>query len=372
MSKILLVGDIHLGLGYPNRLDHFFEVTSEYFEKFLFPYVKDNLSEDDIIVLLGDLFDNRDVVPINILNYALYVLETLSKTCPVHVIIGNHDLYTRSTSEINSVKPFMYMPNIFVYNKTTKIEFNGKKICMMPFIENKELQVNELKKNSGCDYLFCHSDLNGAKMHLTSVAHRNKHKIDVEEFGGYKNVYSGHIHLVQRNKNFTFIGSIHEMDRNDTGNQKGIFLLDTFGNTELFIPNNISPKFKKIYINSEEDIQKLDEMSVDWVDLFISNSLLINNRKLRRKLESILRENKFESVDYIDDIVSEKKDVEEEIINESQNSVGETISINLDYAEYIKNFIKLQKYEMKVEDGILGEFEGIIDIYNESNKKNLN
>ena len=57
MSKILLIGDTHLGLGYPNKLDHYFKVSQEYFEKFLFP-ILDKLTKDDIIVHLGDLFDN--------------------------------------------------------------------------------------------------------------------------------------------------------------------------------------------------------------------------------------------------------------------------------------------------------------------------
>ena len=134
---------------------------------------------------------------------------------------------------------------------------------MMPWIEDKKEQVEILKQHSGCDYLFCHSDLNGAKLHLTSVSHRNSDKINVEEFSGYKHVYSGHIHLVQKNKNFTFVGSIHEMDRNDIDNQKGIFLLDTQKDTELFIPNTISPKFKKIYVTKEEDIDKVENLSND-------------------------------------------------------------------------------------------------------------
>jgi hypothetical protein len=43
--------------------------------------------------------------------------------------------------------------------------------------------------------------------------------------------------------------------------------------------------------------------SKDYIDISISNSLLISNRKLRRKLEVILEKSGFSSVDYIDDIV---------------------------------------------------------------------
>jgi DNA repair exonuclease SbcCD nuclease subunit len=363
MSKILLIGDTHLGLGYPNKLEHFFKVTTEYFDQFLFP-ILNKLTKDDIIVHLGDLFDNRNIVPINILNYAQTILERMSKICPVHIIIGNHDVYNRSDNDVNSLKPYSYIPNIFVYETTTKINFNGKQILLMPWVESKKEQVELLKHNSGCDYLFCHSDLNGAKMHLTSVAHRNSNKIGVEEFDGYKHVYSGHYHLVQKNKNFTFVGSIHEMDRNDIDNQKGIFVLDTNKDSELFIPNNISPRFKKIYVNKEEDIDLLTEgITKDWIDLFISNSLLVSNRKLRRKLESILQNGSFTSVEYIDDISSEEDSKKEDgILNES-------LTISLDYNEYIKNYITSQTYETKVKNGILSEFDSIIEIYKESKKK---
>jgi DNA repair exonuclease SbcCD nuclease subunit len=363
MSKILLIGDTHLGLGYPNKLEHFFKVTTEYFDKFLFP-ILNKLTKDDIIVHLGDLFDNRNIVPINILNYAQTILERMAKICPVHIIIGNHDIYNKSDNDVNSLKPYSYIPNVFVYETTTKINFNGKDILLMPWVESKQEQVNLLKQYSGCDYLFCHSDLNGAKMHLTSVAHRNSNKIDVEEFDGYKHVYSGHIHLVQKSKNFTFVGSIHEMDRNDIDNQKGIFVLDTNKDAELFIPNNISPRFKKIYVNKEEDIELLTEgITKDWIDLFISNSLLVSNRKLRRKLESILQNGSFASVEYIDDIASEEVDKTED------GMLNESLTISLDYNEYIKNYISTQTYETKVKNGILSEFDSIIEIYKESKKK---
>ena len=363
MSKILLIGDTHLGLGYPNKLEHYFKVSQEYFEKFLFPLVN-KLTKDDIIVHLGDLFDNRNIVPINILNYAQSILERMSKICPVHVIIGNHDIYNKSDNEVNALKAYNYMPNVHVYETTTKINFNGKDILLMPWVESRTEQVELLKQYSGCDYLFCHSDLNGAKMHLTSVGHRNSDKIDVEDFTGFKHVYSGHIHLVQKNKNFTFVGSIHEMDRNDIDNQKGIFILDTNKDAELFVPNNISPKFKKIYVNKEEDIELLSEgITKDWIDLFVSNSLLVNNRKLRRKMEAILQNGSFASVEYIDDIASDEEVKEDEAINES-------LSINLDYSEYIKNYILSNDYGTdKVKSGILAEFDAVIEIYKESKKK---
>lgn len=374
MSKILIIGDSHLGLGYPNSVDKWFKVSKQYFEEFLLPLVKKELTEDDIIIHCGDLFDNRSVVPINILNYAQDLLEKLSKICSVHILIGNHDLYTKASNDINTVKLYKYIPNITVYEEPTRIDFCGKSILMLPWVEKKQDQIEQLKKFTGCDYLFCHSDLNGAKMHLTSVAHKNNDKIDVEEFSGYKNVYSGHIHILQVTKNFTFVGNNFEMDRNDINNQKGIFILDAITGEEKFIPNDISPKFKKVYIRTQQDIESLESISTnDYIDLFISNSLLISNRKLRRKLEMMLEKGNFASVDYIDDIVNEdtkKKSVLDEFSNEELDS-GVIPSIQLDYTDLIREYINNQKYESeKIKVGIIQEFNEVARIYEEGFREN--
>jgi DNA repair exonuclease SbcCD nuclease subunit len=372
MSKILLIGDCHLGMSYPNNYLKWMDVSKNYFEGFLIPLIEKKLDENDIIIQLGDLFDNRSLIPIDVLNYAKDILLRISKICPIHILVGNHDMFHKSSGEINSINLFDFIHNIYVYNKPSKIDWNGKSILMMPYIEKKKEQIEILKKYSGTDYLFCHSDLNGAKMHLTSVAHKNNDKIDVEEFSGYKNVYSGHLHIVQSTKNFTFVGNIFEMDRNDLGNQKGIYILDTITGSHEFIENKISPRFKKVWVRTEEDILSLDSVSTkDYIDLYISNSLLINNRKLRRKLEMMLESGNFASVEYLDDIVekkSEEKSVIDELTTEELES-GVVPSLQLEYTEIIKDYITNQKYNSeKIKFGVISEFEQITQIYNQNYK----
>jgi hypothetical protein len=244
---------------------------------------------------------------------------------------------------------------------------------MMPFIEKRLEQINLINEFKDCDYLFCHSDLNGCKMHLTSVAHKNSDKIDIEDFKYFKKVKSGHIHLVQSNKHFSFVGSPFQMDRNDYGDQKGIFIIDTDDDSEEFIPNLVSPVFKKVRIVNEEDIELLEDLkgSKDYIDISISNNLLISNRKLRRKLEIILEGGGFASIEYIDDITKKLEDGEEvEIIDESFDEDSIDISIQLDYEDYIKEYILKQKYDNnKFKDGILSEYDEIIGIYKENFNK---
>lgn len=375
MSKIFLVGDTHIGLGYPNSVDKWYKIHQQYFSDFLIPLLKKEVSEGDIIVHLGDLFDNRNVIPINLLNYGMDIVEEISKIAPFHIIIGNHDLYSKSASEINSVRPFKYIPNVRIYDKTSILEYNGLKILMMPYIEKKLDQIKAINDNKNCDYLFCHSDLNGCKMHLTSVAHKNNDKIDIDDFKSFRKVRSGHIHLVQSNSNFTFVGSIFQMDRNDTGDQKGIFVIDTDNDEEVFYPNKISPIFRKFKVVTEEDIDKLDELkdTKDYIDISISNNLLINNRKLRRKLEMMLEKGNFSSVEYIDDIVQKGEDGED-VISEAVEIDEESldISIKLEYESYIKEYILKQKYENDdFKSGVLNEYDEIIKIYGENYKSKV-
>ncbi len=367
MSKIFLIGDTHIGLGYPNSVDKWHKVHKQYFSEFLIPLLKREVTEHDIIVHLGDLFDNRNVIPINLLNYGMDVVEEISQIAPLHIIVGNHDRWSKSASEINSVRPFRYIPNVKIYDKTDILEFNGLKILMMPYVENRLEQIKIINENRNCDYLFCHSDLNGCKMHLTSVAHKNSDKIDIEDFKPFKKVRSGHIHLVQSKNNFTFVGSIFQMDRNDLGDQKGIFVIDTIDGSEQFFPNSVSPVFKKVTVKDETDIENLDTIknTKDYIDLTISNNLLINNRKLRRKLETLLETGNFASVEYLDDIVKTDKDKKEKELTEEELKV----SIQLEYEEFIKSYIEGQKYDnVNFKQGVLSEFTEIIKIYNDNYK----
>lgn len=372
MSKIYIIGDSHIGLGFPNKTEKWFKVHKQYFNDFLIPFLEKNVTPEDIVIHLGDLFDNRNVVPINMLNYGMQIIEKISKLAPLHIIVGNHDMYNKSDGEINSIKPFSYIPNVYLYDKTTKIEWNGKSLVMMPYVEKRKKQINELQKFPGSDYLFCHSDLNGAKMHLTSVAHRNFDKIESKDFQGYGRVFTGHIHLTQTIDNITFVGSIFQMDRNDYGDQKGIYVVDSITGEEEFIKNTVSPIFKKVSVMDEDDVDNLEQYigSQDYIDITISNNLLLNNRRLRRKLEEILEKGSFSSMKYIDDIKSEEEEVKltSEQIDES---VSVDISMDLDHDAFIEQYIDAQNYENPdFKKGVTESYKEIIKIYKDEYASN--
>jgi DNA repair exonuclease SbcCD nuclease subunit len=361
-----MITDTHFGI-YLNNLDKWQNMMESTFYNFVIPFLKENSKPGDILIHLGDLFDNRTNIPIITLNKVEKILLEISKILPIHIMVGNHDLWNKGSNDVNSVRLFSYLSdNIFVYEKTTTLQVFDKKLVLMPWIEKRIDMIKEIDRNSG-DYLFCHSDLNGCQMHLNSVAHRNPDKIDVTEFKKFKRVFSGHVHIRQVNSNFEFIGSLWQMDRNDMGDQKGITILDLVSGKISFHPNTHSPVFKKFTVKDESDIEDLDSLkdTKDYIDLTISNNLLVSNRKLRRKLETLLEVGNFASVEYLDDIVKTEKEKEQEQMTEEELQV----SIQLDYEEVIRNYISGLKYDNdKFKSGMIREFEEIIRVYNESYK----
>ena len=364
--RVFMITDTHFGI-YLNNLDKWSNMMESTFYNFVIPFLKENSKPGDILIHLGDLFDNRTSIPIIIMNKVERILKEISEILPIHIMVGNHDLYNKGSNDVNSVRLFSYLSdNIFVYEKTSVLEIFDKRLVLMPWVEKRLDMIKQLQSNSG-DYLFCHSDLNGCRMHLNSVAHRNADKIDVDEFNRFKRVFSGHIHIRQVKSNFEFIGSLWQMDRNDMGDQKGITVLDLVSGKIHFEPNTYSPVFKKFQVVNEDDIDLIDSLknTKDYVDLSISNNLLINNRKLRRKLETILEVGNFASVEYLDDIVKTEKEKKEKELTEEELQ----ISIQLEYEEFIKGYIQNQNYDNdSFKEGILGEFGEVIRIYNENYK----
>ena len=119
---------------------------------------------------------------------------------------------------------------------------------------------------------------------------------------------------------------------------------------------------------SESDIDDLDSLknTKDYIDLTISNNLLVSNRKLRRKLETLLEVGNFASVEYLDDIVKSEEEKEK---SPPMTEEELQVSIQLDYEEFIRKYILDLKYDNdKFKGGMMKEFDEIIRVFNESYK----
>jgi hypothetical protein len=109
--KIHMISDTHFGI-YQNNLDKWLNMMEDTFYKFVIPYLKENVKKV-YTYTPWDLFDNRTSLPI-ILNKS--ILKDISDIVPIHIMVGNHDLYNKGSNDINSVRLFGYInKNITVY-----------------------------------------------------------------------------------------------------------------------------------------------------------------------------------------------------------------------------------------------------------------
>jgi len=354
--KAFLISDIHFGVHELN-LDKWLDIQLDYFYNFFIPILEKKYKKDDKLFILGDLFDNRTYLNIKVMVKVLELFETFEKmNIDIHIITGNHDLWGEHDYRYNSLNILKKFNNVQIYTDPTILNINSVKILLLPWITDIKKEHIELKKYAGkVNYLFTHSDLRGAKTNLKVTL---KHGPTIADFVGFPKVYAGHIHLYQKIDNFTFLGSPYHLDRNDKGNKKGLTIVDIENGEEEWIPNNLSPEFKTIKIETESDIKHLDNLNMindnenNFIDLYIKNSLIINKPDMRKKIEHISKKQRI-TINQIDDIV-----IKDSVENIDLNDIGVEISIE----DMIRQYVKNQQYKDNIKDDIENLLDYVINI----------
>ena len=124
--KIAIIADLHFGV---KKSDLVFQESQLRFFKCQFvPELKEK--GIDTIVVCGDVFDTRQTVNVQTENVVINLFKDTFKDFKVHVIVGNHDMFHTTTTEVNSLKCLDLLPNVTVYETPTEIEFGGKSTLM--------------------------------------------------------------------------------------------------------------------------------------------------------------------------------------------------------------------------------------------------
>ncbi|MEG1008405.1 MAG: metallophosphoesterase, partial [Clostridia bacterium] len=268
-NNIWLISDIHFGVR-SNSLEWIQNIVN-YFNNFFIPLIKNNKKDNDICCILGDIFDNRQNIDIDVFNKASDVIEDISKILPVHMICGNHDLYKKNDTDVNSLRGFKNIQNVNVYEVPTILNNGDNCILMLPWLGESfdESKLNNYK----IDYIFAHSDIQGFKYDNGKDITKGLSLKDIN----LKRVYSGHIHKRQENNNWVYLGSPYHTKRSDIDNVKGIYCLHTSDNTHTFYKNDYSPIFQKIHINNLLELtlsQVIGALNNNYTDIIISQDYI--------------------------------------------------------------------------------------------------
>lgn len=268
-THILMISDIHFG-AHVNS-EEWQDNMKNYFYGFFIPKVKElkaSLKDNERIVLvnLGDTFNDRKAIDINVYNLAIDIFEDIAKEIETFIINGNHDLAKKTNEGNTSLRAIQYINNVHLITDPTllNINYDGAKhvkAIAVPFLGDHLLETKYLMECDKAKYAFMHTELTKMKLDNGMLITDG---VNVDTFNGV--VYSGHIHKRQESKKSIYIGSPYHISKADIGNQKGLYLLDLRTNKHEFIENDYSPVYHSLLM------EKYVEMSIEERQKFLNNN----------------------------------------------------------------------------------------------------
>jgi hypothetical protein len=69
-KRIWIMGDVHFGVRAASM--EWFEITKSYFENYFIPLLEKEYNEGDILIQVGDIFENRQIVNLKINSYIVH------------------------------------------------------------------------------------------------------------------------------------------------------------------------------------------------------------------------------------------------------------------------------------------------------------
>ena len=348
--KIWFLADTHLGMKGDN--DEVLTDCFNYYNDILIPYMRKNAKKGDILVHLGDVFDNRASIGLHSLYCAENIFEQFSDIFDdIRICVGNHDMWQKTSTKITPLQFFKFIPNVTVYFEPTYDSIDGKNILFMPWIEDLSKQREKIA-NSNVDYVFGHLQIGGCVSNGKGIKLNGDNMPQSKDFKKAQ-VYAGHIHLRQDFKNVHYVGIPYHKDRSDIGNITGITILDIKTGKTQFIENTFSPKYIKesIYDILNDTVEQVKKRwTNNYVDLDVKSSDAANCNidALRNVLDNCFKEFTVKC-DNSDGIIK----VDEEQIMQNAKSSGDILDDyidNSDIEDEMKSKIKdyIDKFKSKL------------------------
>jgi DNA repair exonuclease SbcCD nuclease subunit len=240
-KKVAVCTDIHFGLK-SNSLVHNQDCSS--FIDWFIKTAKENGCETGMF--LGDWSHQRAALNMQTLQYSLRSLEKLSAAFDrFYFIPGNHDLYYRDKRDIYSTEWARHIPNIQIVNDW----FQDGDVVIAPWLVGDDhKRIPKLKGQ----YMFGHFELPHFKMNAM-VEMPDHGEIQVDHFGNFDRVFSGHFHLRQQKKNIHYIGNCFPHNYADAGDTaRGMMTLE-WGKEPVFHAWPGQPLYKVLKLSQVID-----------------------------------------------------------------------------------------------------------------------
>jgi DNA repair exonuclease SbcCD nuclease subunit len=260
-NNICIISDTHFG--FENNSEQVLESSLKFFYDVLIPFLNKNKINN--IFILGDIFDSRVSVNTKIQNEIYKLFDENLNNFNLYILIGNHDIYYNSTTEIHSLKFLKKFKNVTLIETPQIIKINNKEILMVPWIINNDTISNIVLENNA-EILMGHFDIKGFNLNKFSIS---KHGINPDLFvNKFKIIFSGHFHTrsIRKigNSEFIYIGTPYQLTRADMDEERGFLIYNLKSEKYKFFSNDVSTKFtsleypnsfsKKIIFNNRVDL----------------------------------------------------------------------------------------------------------------------
>ena len=333
MPKIWIISDTHFGAH--NNAKKWEDLMCSWMNDYFFPLVCSVFEDGDVLVHLGDVFDNRQSVSLSSMNIAINFFERLSSIFnSVYVLCGNHDAYYTTKNDITSLECLKHIPNISVIKDPVSYDLFGKKCLFFPWTENLRYFKKTISDNEP-DILFCHTEFCGCVMN--SSMSKSENDFDIPNISC---IYSGHIHHRQKYKNVTYAGSPYQLTQNDRNNTKGVWIFDPVNDKETFQVNDKSPEFIRVKYDDVKEMSLNDFIKFcdnKFVEVETDSSLM--SKCKFQKILSLVQDENIMDLSFVPD-----KDIVEKAIN---IDVSSCLSISDMLDEYIDKFVNCDNITKK-------------------------
>ncbi len=292
---IALLNDTHCGVR--NNNQQFAEYQGRFYREVFFPY----LDKHDIkqIIHLGDYFDRRRDVNFYSLhkNHEHFLEPMVERGIKMDLIVGNHDIYFKSTNALNSPDFLLQNPNITVHTDIITKDYDGLDVVLLPWINEENIEeVEEYLSLATAPLVMAHLEVNGA---MSSPGHYHGGGTPAGWFSRFEQVYSGHFHHKSEMGNIRYFGSQMEFTWNDFGDDKHFHVLDTETREIEAIRNPLKMFHKVFYDDTNETLMSIKKMNFDhlkngfvkvivtnknepyWFDVYVENIIKSNPADLK-------------------------------------------------------------------------------------------
>lgn len=245
--KVCVISDLHLGVHTNSAVWH--EIAINWANWLAKELSRKNIKD---IIFCGDWHHNRSEISVNTLQVSADILDIL-KDFNIIAITGNHDLYYKHRTDVNSLSIYKGRKNITIFDNPYTLEVFDRTITLCPWNTNPADIPNS-------DIIFGHFEIETFKMNSYKVCEEGIKIKDLLQKASI--IISGHFHT-RHEKTFgsgtiLYCGNPFQMDFGDLDNTKGYYILDLDTLEYEFNENVISPQYKKIHLSELVQLGTID------------------------------------------------------------------------------------------------------------------